>query len=46
MPQQTAYQQQAQQRAIPKPAPPEATRKPTNTYFAMFGLNAEDEDNL
>jgi len=46
MPQQPAYHQQAPQRAIPKPAPPAAPRKPTNPYFAMFGLTAEDEDNL
>ena len=45
MPQQPAYHQQAPQRAIPKPVPA-APRKPTNPYFAMFGLTAEDEDNL
>ena len=46
MPQQPAYNQQAPQRAIPKPAPPPAPRTPKNPYFAMFGLTAEDEDNL
>lgn len=45
MPQQPAYHQQAPQRAIPKPVPA-APRKPKNPYFAMFGLSAEDEDNL
>ena len=46
MPQQPAYHQTQPQRAIPKPAPPPAPRKPTNPYYAMFGLTAEDEDNL
>jgi len=45
MPQQPAYNQQAPQRAIPKPVPA-APRTPKNPYFAMFGLTAEDEDNL
>ena len=42
MPQQPAYHQTQPQRQIPKPAPP---RKPTNPYFEMFGLTAEDEKN-
>ena len=46
MPSQPAYHQTQPQRHIPKPAPPPAPRKPTNPYFAMFGLTAEDEDNL
>jgi hypothetical protein len=45
MPQQPAYNQQVPQRAIPKPVPV-APRKPKNPYFEMFGLSAEDEDNL
>ena len=46
MPQQPAYHQTQPQRAIPKPAPPPAPRTPKNPYFSMFGLTAEDEDNL
>lgn len=42
MPQQPAYHQTQPQRAIPKPMPP---RKPTNPYFEMFGLTADDEEN-
>ena len=45
MPSQPAYHQTQPQRAIPKPVPA-APRKPKNPYFAMFGLSAEDEDNL
>ena len=46
MPSQPAYHQTQPQRHIPKPAPPPAPRTPKNPYFAMFGLTAEDEDNL
>ena len=45
MPAQPTYNQIQPQRAVPKP-PPAEPRKPKNPYFAMFGLTAEDEDNL
>ena len=44
MPQQPAYHQTQPQRAIPKP--PAAPRTPKNPYFQLFGLTAEDEDNM
>jgi hypothetical protein len=45
MPQQPAYQQTQPQRAIQKPKPT-APREPKNPYFKLFGLTAEDEDNM
>ena len=45
MPAQPTYNQIQPQRATPKP-PPAKPREPKNPYFAMFGLTAEDEDNL